>query len=813
MEEPHHDSGPVSKKPKLDDAVADGETRMTEARAGITEYIDPSLPGFQGIIKQRFTDFMVNEIDLTGNVCRLTSLEPPAGKLLAQLRPDQASSAQTLQNAQEEAEKAAKAKVAEGAWPDTADEKLKLFFPAESIAGIKEMWEKGRVGESMATGANATIVSAASCVTRPLQDKDERTQVHKLIRDLFAGKLATDSCTTQPRGTKAEEEDEDALANGGSGSASAATRIAVRWANKSDRRAGDGLSEEATNSPPYIHFLLHKTNRDHQEAMGMLAESLRLGGGGGGRGRGRGRGGFAGRGAGRPPTKDLGVAGTKDKRAVTVQSVSLKRNRKTLEDVYRLVNGITADLTADGSRGKGRGKGRTVLDATTSRGDRGIRIGHLSYASHPLKLGQLKGNEFTITLRNVRPSASSPSPDFLSTIRSSMAVLSNRGFINYFGMQRFGTGAIPTHHIGILILQNDFKSAIDLLFTPRSPSSPDADDGDQLDLLKAKQLYSEGNFEQAYFAVPRNCVAEKHILDKMRSGRWNKGDWTGAFGNVPRTLRLMYVHAYQSYVWNRLVSERIKRFGSGEAVEGDLVFADDESGEDFWGGNDGEGETGEAVEKEDEDEDDRRNGETESVPTWQRPVKVLTKADLDQDESMSTEPRRRWTIYDVILPLPGSSINLPSGWMSDLYHEILSADNLTPAQLTSSRIPEYQLKGSYRRMLVKPRNFDYRITTYTDPDIPLTHTDEEICLNPALANSTAGQDDGDATQDVGEKTKFTALTLKFQLPSSSYATMLMREALKSDTSSFKHRQMTFKSEDQQFKGAAKPADPVEASTE
>ena len=34
----------------------------------------------------------------------------------------------------------------------------------------------------------------------------------------------------------------------------------------------------------------------------------------------------------------------------------------------------------------------------------------------------------------------------------------------------------------------------------------------------------------------------------------------------------MYIHAYQSYVWNAIVSERIKLYGAGSPVVGDLVF-------------------------------------------------------------------------------------------------------------------------------------------------------------------------------------------------------------------------------------------------
>lgn len=42
----------------------------------------------------------------------------------------------------------------------------------------------------------------------------------------------------------------------------------------------------------------------------------------------------------------------------------------------------------------------------------------------------------------------------------------------------------------------------------------------------------------------------------------------------------MYIHAYQSYVWNAVVSERIKMFGVDKPVVGDLVFEKDAEKED-----------------------------------------------------------------------------------------------------------------------------------------------------------------------------------------------------------------------------------------
>lgn len=82
--------------------------------------------------------------------------------------------------------------------------------------------------------------------------------------------------------------------------------------------------------------------------------------------------------------KDLAVAGTKDKRGVTVQRVSLRRGNKIVDDVWKTANQI------------GR---RSVYEAVTQRGERGVRIADLNYRKAGLELGMLKGNEFVITLR------------------------------------------------------------------------------------------------------------------------------------------------------------------------------------------------------------------------------------------------------------------------------------------------------------------------------------------------------------------------------------------------------------------------------
>ena len=124
---------------------------------------------------------------------------------------------------------------------------------------------------------------------------------------------------------------------------------------------GRGDRPERGTYPPYIHFTMQKTNRDTQDALAHLSRMLRV------------------------PVRDLSVAGTKDKRGVTVQRVSFKRSGKSLTDVWRAVNNI--------------GARRSNEQALTERGERGVRIADLVYRKGRLELGMLKGNAFVITLR------------------------------------------------------------------------------------------------------------------------------------------------------------------------------------------------------------------------------------------------------------------------------------------------------------------------------------------------------------------------------------------------------------------------------
>jgi len=60
---------------------------FAESSVGIEEYANPALSGFHAIIKARFSDFVVREIDMQGNVVRLRDLGILAHLLQSRARP------------------------------------------------------------------------------------------------------------------------------------------------------------------------------------------------------------------------------------------------------------------------------------------------------------------------------------------------------------------------------------------------------------------------------------------------------------------------------------------------------------------------------------------------------------------------------------------------------------------------------------------------------------------------------------------------------------------------------------------------------
>jgi len=159
-----------------------------------------------------------------------------------------------------------------------------------------------------------------------------------------------------------------------------------------------------------------------------------------------------------------------------------------------------------------------------------------------IKLGGLWGNRFKIRvyfdesdLRPVRQMFSSIDKDDMY-------------FPNYFGPQRFGTNRPISHIIGRHLINDDVESAV-MSYLGDSVSN------ENKEIQKARKLVVSGDLGGALHAFPDIMHYEKIMISHLLK---KKGDFIGAFKMFPFSMRLMFVHAYQSFLFNDVLTSLIE---------------------------------------------------------------------------------------------------------------------------------------------------------------------------------------------------------------------------------------------------------------
>jgi len=162
--------------------------------------------------------------------------------------------------------------------------------------------------------------------------------------------------------------------------------------------AGRDLGIEQGKEGSYLHLTLEKYNWDNLRAIKELSRYLHI------------------------SPKRIGFAGTKDKKALTTQRVS----------VYQKKIADYADLKI---------KDMVFRDP--------------SYSEDSIGLGNLYGNRFTVIIRDLAGDEGSLRKDageIISELRGQVP--------SFYGTQRFGTTRPITHLVGRELLRGDFKAAV-----------------------------------------------------------------------------------------------------------------------------------------------------------------------------------------------------------------------------------------------------------------------------------------------------------------------------------------------------------------
>lgn len=218
-----------------------------------------------------------------------------------------------------------------------------------------------------------------------------------------------------------------------------------------------------------------------------------------------------------------------------------------------------------------------------------------------------------------------------------------------------------------------WNEAIELILKPR-PGEQDEK------LIKARQIYMET--KDADSAL-REFKKHDKIEFKLLKGLQLAGDKNPlrALEFIPRNTRLMYIHAYQSHVWNHIVSRRIKQYGTGVII-GDLVYDNrnfkelyNESIDDSLNINvNNEGDKDVNLISSNEIEENLKQAELvkadnvtqeEEIEHSLSSVKILTEQDLPN-----------YTLADVIMPQPGWKVTFPP-YAKTWFDEFLVKDGLT----------------------------------------------------------------------------------------------------------------------------------------
>lgn len=193
-----------------------------------------------------------------------------------------------------------------------------------------------------------------------------------------------------------------------------------------------------------------------------------------------------------------------------------------------------------------------------------VKILEITQNQKKLRMGQLKGNKFRINIRNTND----PQND-KERAEEVLESLKVTGVPNYYGYQRFGEVRSTTHLVGKCLVEGDVKKAVDTYI-----GNPNDDEHSQP--YQARQLYDEGKLEEAYNLMPKSMRYEKSMIkelmiSKEKHDSLTEKDYIRAIESLPKPLKRMFVNAYESYLFNKIVNERAK-IGINKYYEGDIVI-------------------------------------------------------------------------------------------------------------------------------------------------------------------------------------------------------------------------------------------------
>jgi tRNA pseudouridine13 synthase len=172
-----------------------------------------------------------------------------------------------------------------------------------------------------------------------------------------------------------------------------------------------------------------------------------------------------------------------------------------------------------------------------------ITLHYLGQLRSPYTSHDITANRFRLTLRDL---AAAEQPAMEARVRQVAA----EGVPNYFDDQRFGsvTGQ-EEEFIARLLVRGQFEDALKLALTGRY-------EHDRAEQKQEKRILTNfwGNWDVCKEKLPRGHA--RSLVDYLRV---HPGDFRGAVARLRPELRGLYLSAYQSHLWNRMLARWLRQ--------------------------------------------------------------------------------------------------------------------------------------------------------------------------------------------------------------------------------------------------------------
>jgi len=254
------------------------------------------------------------------------------------------------------------------------------------------------------------------------------------------------------------------------------------------------------NGEEHLQLTLEKYNTDQNNAIRMITRHLRT------------------------SRKRVGYAGMKDKRAITVQRISIWKPEYERVKEFR---------------------------------SRYVDLRDAEWSADRIELGDLKGNAFEITIREIALGKEGLEKRILDFFKQA-----ENGVPNYFGEQRFGGIRQVTHLVGKEFIEGSPERAVMLYLC-------NTNEREEEDVRTARQnLAASNDFAAATREFPMKYRYERSIIHHLC--KYPK-DYVGAFQKLPSKLQYMFTHALQSHLFNKVIAKRIGMGFGLKEIEGDVL--------------------------------------------------------------------------------------------------------------------------------------------------------------------------------------------------------------------------------------------------